>query len=506
MLDSMRPKAKRPDNAIRTIDSPDQIKPTAFASDESLDTRTSAQKYWTVVVCGIALLSDGYVASSIGTVLVILKHLYPEESKGSRGLQLLGSISFVGTVVGQLCFGYVTDRVGRKNGMLIATSLLILWTAMCAGAYGLNGSIPGLFAAITCYRAFLGFAIGAEYPTSSCAASETSAETPSGKRHFIFVLVTNTAIDMGFVLGAFVPYILVLILTANHLRAVWRMTIGLGVVVPLSLFYFRVKMHEPKAFKRMGGRNVKIPYTLILKRYWLKLAAISFIWFVYDFASYSFGLYSATITDAVLPAGSSYAKTFGWNTLLNVFYLPGSILGAYASDIIGPKRCLIIGLVLQATCGFFLAGFYEKILANGIAGFIVFYGIFLSLGEFGAGNSIGLLAAKSSSSMARGQYYAIAAAIGKIGAFVGSYAFPSIASRFSSTNAGYKGDFYVASAMAICAAMVAFFFVSELSQECIQQEDCDFVDYLQDNGFDISQLSRSSSLESQDGKVKELKE
>lgn len=45
----------------------------------------------------------------------------------------------------------------------------------------------------------------------------------------------------------------------------------------------------------------------------------------------------------------------------------------------------------------------------------VVYGIFLSFGELGPGNCLGLLAAKSSPTAVRGQFYGIAAAIGKVG-------------------------------------------------------------------------------------------
>jgi hypothetical protein len=51
----------------------------------------------------------------------------------------------------------------------------------------------------------------------------------------------------------------------------------------------------------------------------------------------------------------------------------------------------------------------------------VVYGIFLSFGEFGPGNNLGLLASKSCPTAFRGHFYGIAAAIGKIGAFVGTW-------------------------------------------------------------------------------------
>lgn len=52
-----------------------------------------------------------------------------------------------------------------------------------------------------------------------------------------------------------------------------------------------------------------------------------------------------------------------------------------------------------------------------VGGFVVVYGIFLALGEVGPGDNIGLVASKTSATSIRGQYYGIAAAMGKIGAF-----------------------------------------------------------------------------------------
>lgn len=82
--------------------------------------------------------------------------------------------------------------------------------------------------------------------------------------------------------------------------------------------------------------------------------------------------------------------------------------------------------------------FYFR-LSKHIGAFAVVYGIFLSFGELGIvpnnpnkyhvnlpiyqgpGNCLGLLAGKSGPTAVRGQYYGVAAAIGKVGAFVGTW-------------------------------------------------------------------------------------
>lgn len=89
--------------------------------------------------------------------------------------------------------------------------------------------------------------------------------------------------------------------------------------------------------------------------------------------------------------------------------------------------------------------------------------IFLSLGELGPGDNIGLLAAKTSATPVRGQYYAIAAAFGKIGAFVGTYVFPLLMSNPNPIHAG-QNPFFVASALCIFASLIVWFGLPHIGQ------------------------------------------
>jgi len=109
----------------------------------------------------------------------------------------------------------------------------------------------------------------------------------------------DTMIDLGFVVAAFVPLVLFwMYITTfsmlwpaiantvfhsfgdNHLRAVWRISLGLGIIPALVVFLWRLNMEEPERFRRDSMRDTKIPYLLVLKRYWKSLLAISFVWCV----------------------------------------------------------------------------------------------------------------------------------------------------------------------------------------------------------------------------------
>ena len=156
---------------------------------------------------------------------------------------------------------------------------------------------------------------------------------------------------------------------------------------------------------------------------------------------------------------------------------------------------MIIGLVAQAIVGFIMSGLYAK-LTEHIGAFAVVYGLFLSFGEVGPGNNLGLLAAKSGPTAVRGQYYGIAAATGKVGAFVGTWAFPPIIDAFGgdTTTRGNTGPFWIGSALALLSAAITLFFVKPLTTDGMAKEDEEFRAYLEANGYDTSQMGISSEL------------
>jgi hypothetical protein len=96
--------------------------------------------------------------------------------------------------------------------------------------------------------------------------------------------------------------------------------------------------------------------------------------------------------------------------------------------------------------------------------------------------------------------------MGKIGAFSGGYALVAMQDIYSGNSpdathhqlikAGQL-PFWVASSLAIVAALLAFFGLPEIGQDTIDLEDERFRAYLVSNGYDISKmgLQPSSSTE-----------
>ncbi|WWC95989.1 hypothetical protein V866_002856 [Kwoniella sp. B9012] len=454
---------------------------------------------------GASLFSDGYANASIGPASTIIKtYIYPEAFKNRPvNARLLPAIAFAGIIVGQLSFGWISDKIGRKFGMLLCTGIVFVFSALQAASKGPGAQ--GTINALLAYRFLVGIGIGGEYPTGSVAAAENTEDPdiPKKTQQRLFVLATNTMIDFAFVISYFVCLVCLWIFGMNHLNAVWRVTLGLGVVPPLFLFYFRLKMREPEAYAKHSMKHTRIPYWLILKRYWVKLAAVSITWFLYDWITYPFGLYATPITDAADPNGTLYTS-IGWGCLINFFYIPGTVIGAFVVDWFGPKYCMIFGLCCQAIVGFILSGTYSLLTEPGrIAGFAILYGIFLSFGELGPGNNLGLLASKAiGPTAARGQLYGIAAAVGKVGAFIGTYTFPQIQASFGDEGSyGYNtGVFWLGSGLALVSAAITLVFIPNIRPDAMHDEDLAFREYLEANGWDTSRMGLKDTVSDIEGK------
>ncbi|KAK5087342.1 glycerophosphoinositol permease [Exophiala xenobiotica] len=218
----------------------------------------------------------------------------------------------------------------------------------------------------------------------------------------------------------------------------------------------------------------KYPYRLIIKFYWFRLLVVSIIWFIYDFLTYSFSIYSSSWIYLILGDDYPLWVSLGWTTLINFFYLPGYFIGAFMSDWIGPKYALVAGVTAQGIIGFIMTGLYAYLDTPAhVVGFVVVYGIFLAVGEVGPGDNIGLVASKTCATAIRGQYYGIAAAMGKIGAFV---------------DKNIQYPFYVSSSLCFLSAAIALFLLPNIGQDTIEEEDIRFREYLEQNGYDTTTM------------------
>ncbi|KAF8956504.1 putative metabolite transporter [Flammula alnicola] len=440
-----------------------------------------------IFACGTALFSDGYANGVIGSVNTLLTRIYGAEKLSQHNYsRALSSLGFAGAILGMLVFGYLSDKIGRKFGMMATTTIIALFSGLSAASAGAHGSVGGLLSMLSAMRFLIGIGLGAEYPTGSVSASEQSEGPDINKnaQHRWFALATNSMIDFGFVISAFVPLVLFWIFGNDHLRAVWRLSLGLGIIPALAVFIWRLNMDEPARYKKDCMKHARIPYLLVLRRYGGSLAAISCSCMTSLFIPLAF-----TPRSSLIGGSSDLTVVLGWNVVINLFYMPGTLGGAFIVDKLGSKYTMITGLLLQAVVGFIMSGAYSKLTEN-IAAFAVVYGIFLSFGELGPGNCLGLMASKTGPTAVRGQFYGTAAAVGKVGAFIGTWMFPPIIDAFGGSGSarGNTGPFWIGSGLAVLSALITFFFIEPLATDGMELEDRKFREYLEQHGYDTAAM------------------
>lgn len=358
-------------------------------------------------------------AAVIGNVELLLSVIYPDALTSSMYSRLSNAF-LVGMIVGMLFFGIIADQIGRKTGAVATTLLLVLGIALSTAANGTSET--GLLWMLVIARGVAGVGAGGEYPVSGAGATEASDEDSKHRKHrgFMFAMLADLSASLGYCWGALVPLLLLLCVKqkVEHYGLVWRLSFALGLIPPVSIFWFRMRMAVSTAYRKSSMRKQKVPYILAVKRYWRGLLGACATWFLYNWISIPFGIFSSTIVSRV-NSENSLVKNLGWGVVINAFYIPGPFIGGYLSDKIGRRKTMAIGFGLQAILGFVLGG-ANKQIQSVFPLFVVMYGIFLTLGEVGPGSTVVLVASESFPTSIRGQLMGFVAAWSKAGAAIGT--------------------------------------------------------------------------------------
>lgn len=219
------------------------------------------------ICAGAALISDGYQNNLMTMTNVLFRKEYPMEYVSSVSTQVSNAL-LVGEILGQVVVGLTCDYMGRKTAIIVTTLMIVFGGILATASHGVT--TLGMFWMLTISRGIVGFGTGGEYPASSTSASEAANEHTLKRRGPIFIMVTNLPLSFG---GPFALIVFLIVLSAagsDHLSTVWRVCMGIGVVFPLSVFYFRLKMLNSKLYRR-GAIKKRLPYLLVLRYYWKSL-------------------------------------------------------------------------------------------------------------------------------------------------------------------------------------------------------------------------------------------
>jgi MFS family permease len=191
----------------------------------------------------------------------LLGDLYP--NGWSDGIATrLSNTYLIGEIFGMLFFGWAIDKIGRRTGVVWATIFLVLGIVLATAAHG--ESQLGMLWMLIVARGIAGFGAGGEYPVCGTSSAEASDESQyvRQRRGILVALTTDFAIDLGFVIAGIVALIVLAAYNDRTSVGVWRICFGLGIVLPLSLFFFRIRMIDSTQYRKHAIKK-SMPYGLV---------------------------------------------------------------------------------------------------------------------------------------------------------------------------------------------------------------------------------------------------
>jgi len=436
-----------------TASAPD---PSSFAELDSAKLNRFQLKI--LFVSGMGFFTDAYDLFVIGVVVSILKtqwHLSTDQ------VSLLSSTTLAASAVGAILFGRVADILGRKR--IYGYEVLILAAGAIASAFA--PTIGWLIA----FRVVLGIGIGGDYPVSATIMSEYAGKATRGK----LVGLVFAMQAAGLIVGPLIA-VLLLVTGVSH-DVVWRVLLGLGAIPGLAVYYLRRQIHETPRFAMAGGAGDEAAAAIAqatgqeyeaaapagesaavhrqsVTEGWVKLATnprllrwligASVAWFALDFAYYGNTIASPAIIKLLSPHASLTHSTLITLLIFVLAALPGYIVAIALIDRIGRKSIQTLGFFMMALMFGLIA--IVPGASTTASTFVILFGISYFFTEFGPNTTTFVYPAEIFPVEVRTSGHGIAAALGKMGGFAGTYLFPQMLSSW-----GIRGAEGVAAGIAV---------------------------------------------------------
>jgi MFS family permease len=152
-------------------------------------------------------------------------------SQGAAGL--IVTVSLIVSAFGGILAGYLADKIGRVNTLMITIGLYSVGTF-------LSGLSPS-YELLLVFRAIQGLGFGGEWAAGAILVSEMSH--PDQRGRVLGMIQSAWAIGWG---GAVIAYTIVFSLVGPELG--WRVLFWLGILPALLVLYIRRKVSEPEVY------------------------------------------------------------------------------------------------------------------------------------------------------------------------------------------------------------------------------------------------------------------
>jgi PHS family inorganic phosphate transporter-like MFS transporter len=408
---------------------PAAIANPAIASFSEMDNAKVSSKHWKIMlISGMGFFTDAYDLFIIGVVMSLLKPIW---HTGKLEEALVASTALLAAAIGALLFGRIADMLGRKR--IYGLEVLVL----AAGAIGC-ALCPNIWWLIA-LRFILGIGIGGDYPVSATIMSEYSGKDSRG----MLVTLVFTMQAAGLILGPL--FASALLSTHMSHDLIWRLLVGFGAVPALAVYWQRRHLKETPRFLAAAGKKEDQAGNITKDEnsdkaeqavtFWegfeslvkdhkllIRLIGTSAAWFFLDAAYYGNTVSSPRVLAVLNSDHTLLQRTLTQLGIFTIFAAPGYALAALTMDRMGRKTIQSLGFAMMAIT-FALLAFIPN-LTKMVVPFLIIYGFSFFFTEFGPNSTTFVYPSEVFPVKVRTTGHGFAAAIGKLGGFVGVFLFP----------------------------------------------------------------------------------
>lgn len=254
------------------------------------------------------------------------------------------AVGYVARPLGSVIFGYMGDRVGRKQVLyltLVLMAIVTLVIAVLPPASAIGGAAPVI---LVLMRFLQGLALGGEATGSQLLSME---HAPINRRG-LFGGLTLSGSPMSQVLANALLLILAATLSEDdYFSWGWRIPFALSIVLLLVGVYVRIRVKETPIFEEAKAEKPKTPSLIYVFRHHTKYIVRNIFIHAALSITYNFiTVYCLQYLTAV--EGWSQSDTLMMLMIANVVGIPAVIFGGWMADRIGRRQVYAIGIVL---CG-----------------------------------------------------------------------------------------------------------------------------------------------------------
>jgi len=203
-------------------------------------------------------------------------------------------------------------------------------------------------------------------------------------------------------------------------------------------------------------------YLLLQPRYLKWLIGTAGAWFLLDVAYYGTTISSPLVLKSLNASASLLTNMVYTLLIFLVAALPGYVIAALTIDKLGRRWIQCFGFGMMMLAYGLLAVF--PALTTVTLSFLVVYGLSYFFTEFGPNVTTFVYPAEIFPVMVRSTAHGIAAAVGKLGAFIGAFAFPFLLSVYH-----LPGAMAVAAVISLAGLLLTFFTLPEPNQRTLEE-------------------------------------